>query len=29
MGVNPTAKRSAVGLERAKSLYGPLPEQLN
>jgi len=28
MGVNPEAKRSTVGLERAKALYGPLSEQL-
>jgi maltose alpha-D-glucosyltransferase/alpha-amylase len=28
MGVNPDAKRSTFGIERAKALYGPLPEQL-
>jgi len=28
IGVNPEAERSAVGLERAKALYGPLPAQL-
>jgi maltose alpha-D-glucosyltransferase/alpha-amylase len=28
MGVDPGAKRSALGLERAKALYGPLPAQL-
>jgi maltose alpha-D-glucosyltransferase/alpha-amylase len=28
MGANPTADQSAFGIERAKSLYGSLPEQL-
>jgi hypothetical protein len=28
MGANPTAERSVFGIERAKSLYGSLPEQL-
>lgn len=28
MGANPTATRSAIGLPRAKALYGALPEQL-
>src|SRR5204863_197311 len=28
MGANPGAKQSAYGLPRARSLYGPLPEQL-
>jgi maltose alpha-D-glucosyltransferase/alpha-amylase len=28
MGANPAAKTSAFGVERAQSLYGPLPEQL-
>jgi trehalose synthase len=28
LGVNPKAKKSAFGLPRAQTLYGPLPEQL-
>ncbi len=28
MGLNPMAKQSAIGLERTRALYGPLPEQL-
>ena len=29
MGANPNATRSASGVPRVRSLYGPLPEQLN
>ena len=28
MGVNPRATRSAAGMPRGRSLYGPIPEQL-
>lgn len=28
LGANPSAQRSAAGLPRARSLYGPLPQQL-
>jgi trehalose synthase len=29
MGVNPRAQRSSAGMPRGRSLYGPLPEQLD